>query len=134
MKTKKAISAVITSVLLILLVVTIGSIIYLSSNKLVDEVQEGSATALAKEECPKTYKFNLAGCFNNDAIMLDIVNLNEEIPYGSLLSIESDTTTVLKPIPYGINITQGGGASIIVPYINNIGTNDILRTLKCAVS
>jgi hypothetical protein len=128
MKNKRALSTLIVTVLLTLLVLGAGSLIFVYSKNILNNAQKDAISTRAQAECPKMYNIELTGCFDKDqnTIKIDIINLNEDIPAGSLLSLESDKTkilTLLDPIPPFEGILKGAGKSIeIKPVEVNFNT------------
>jgi len=126
MKDKRGVSAVIIAVLLILLTLTVASTVFIYSKNLLRNVQKDSATALAQTECPKKFSMQIDGCFNlaSNQIHMDIVNLKDEIPAGSLISLESDYTKVLMQLySYPPKILGAGQSDSITINASEIGLN-----------
>lgn len=110
---KKAVSTVIITVLLILLALTIAGIVYLSSKNFSEKLMRKNAQILAEMDCPTNFNFNLYACYNKagNNIYIEINNLKEEIPEGSLIAIMSGADETLVPMNQMETVDEGGAAS-----------------------
>jgi hypothetical protein len=113
-ESKKSMSGIIISVLLILLVVSLASFVMVFSKNYLEKIKKESAAEKAKAECEKIYKVQVESCLNKEEnkVKIDLVNLDAEIPSGSLIQYESTFSILLKPlIMLDKPIAQGGGIS-----------------------
>lgn len=97
MKNKKGLSTIVITVLLILLSLSVASIIYAYGRGTLATAQKEGAISLARSECPKAYEVQIAGCFNktSNTINVDLINLKNDLPYGTLISLQNDRTKIL---------------------------------------
>lgn len=121
MISKKAVSEVIITTLMVLLVIVIAGMIYLSSSGFLDKMERESAVRLAKEQCPIRFNVELSACYINqaegtpDEIHLDIINLKEPIPDGSQISLINNYQETLMPITdANIKLMQGESKSFVI--------------------
>jgi FlaG/FlaF family flagellin (archaellin) len=128
-KNKKAVSAVITTILLVLLAIAIAAIIYASSKSFIQNMQKDSAIKMAKEQCGKRFNVELAACYKlpvlpstTSTINLDLINLKETIPAGSSIILNNGLEERIIPLE-GVafteqEITQGVGKSLTLTIDN----------------
>jgi hypothetical protein len=117
-KNKRGLSTLIVTVFLVLLTLSIASIIYMYSKNMLSNAGKEGVTALAKTECPKKYSIELNACLNKseNSLHIDVINLQENISAGTILSLESDTTKILTFLDtenYN-GLAQGQGNSVVI--------------------
>ena len=138
-KNKKGLSEVVTTVLLILLGIAIATIVIFYSRGMLNNAEKDGAASAAKDQCPKKYNLQIAACLNSttNTLKIEVNNLKEELPPGSLISLIGERTTVLTLLdpldttgfkigegrtvernPVDINLTQFGLKRIkVIPLI-----------------
>lgn len=116
MKNKRALSEVITTVLLIVVGLAAATLIFAFARQTLQNAQNEGANTASKTECLEKFQFQVQGCFNTtkNEIYLDIINTKELLPENSLISLESGTTRILMPFGPTTKITSGDSISLTI--------------------
>ena len=97
MKNKRGLSGVVITVLLLLLAIVIAGMIFAYSQGLLNTMKKSGVQTIANQECPRLYDFDYSACYysSNSTINLEVINLKEDIPSGSLISLDFGPTKIL---------------------------------------
>jgi len=101
---KKAISALIATVLLIALVLAAFLTVSQFYRFIVGEKQKEASRQMAQLKCPENFNFLASACFNETAeedaeLHLSILNTKEMVSSGSLVALKGEGTSMLIPLP-----------------------------------
>jgi hypothetical protein len=115
MRNKKAISDIVVTVLLVLTAIIVGTLIFAFGRSFISNSDGGET--ISKEVCAQKFNFQFSGCYNtvDNLINIDIVNFKQDIPAGSLISLDNGRSRVLTLLyQERKTLFQGQASSIIL--------------------
>ena len=115
MKSKRAISDIIVTVLLVLTAIIVATIIFAFGRSFISN--SSGSEIISKESCNNKFNFQFSGCYSlsDNIINIDIVNFKQDIPAGSLIALDSGRSKILTLLyQERKTLSQGQASSIVI--------------------